>query len=71
MFQVVNLISSNLVGLRRFEISIFLSLLDMVHSLLKQGNDMLVFDTVIHFLAVPARLDQPHLPQPAQVVRDG
>jgi len=47
------------------------ALLNMAHSLPKQGDDVLVFDAVVDFLAVPARLHQPHLTQTAKMMGDG
>jgi hypothetical protein len=47
-----------------------LSLLYMLHPLSEQGNDVIVFDAVMDFLAVPPGYHQTHLAQAAQVVRD-
>lgn len=45
-----------------------LFILNMLHALLKQMNNMLIFDGIINFLALFARGDQAHLPQSAHVV---
>jgi hypothetical protein len=48
-----------------------LTILDVFHSLLEEGDDVLVLHPVIDFLAIATELDQAHLAQPAQVMRDG
>lgn len=48
-----------------------LTMLNMAHSLPKQGYDVLVFDAIVDFLSIPACLHQPHLPQTAEVMGDG
>lgn len=44
--------------------------LDMLDTLLEEGNDVLIFHPVKDFLAIAAGPDQAHLAQPAHVVRD-
>jgi len=48
-----------------------LPLLDMPHSLPEQGNDVIVFNAVVDFLAIPPSDDQAHLAQATQMVRGG
>ena len=47
-----------------------LAILHVLYALLEEGNDVLIFHTIIDFLALSARLDKLHLPQTAQVVRN-
>lgn len=44
--------------------------LRMSHALTEEGNDAVILHPVVDFLAIPARVDQPHLTQSAQVVRN-
>jgi len=47
-----------------------LAILHVLYALFEEGNDVLIFHTIIDFLALSARLDKLHLPQTAQVVRN-
>jgi hypothetical protein len=48
-----------------------LTVLDMLHPLLKERDDMLVVDAVIHLFAITAGLDHTHLALTAHMVRNG
>ena len=43
----------------------------MIDALLEEGNEVFVVDAIKDLFAVAACLNQAHLAQPAQVVRDG
>jgi hypothetical protein len=45
-------------------------MLDMVHALLKEGDDVLVLGSIINLSSLPARLNEPHLAEPSHVVGD-
>ena len=47
-----------------------LTIFDMIHALLKKCQDMFILDAVIDFFSVAARLDNLHLAQAAQMMRD-
>jgi len=46
-------------------------MLDVFHTFLEQTDDVVVFDAIVDFLPLPARNHQTHLPQAAQMMRDG
>lgn len=43
--------------------------MDMVHPLFQQGNDVLIFDAIKHFLAIPPGNYETHLSKTAQMMR--
>ena len=45
-------------------------MLDMIHALLKEGDDVLVLGSIINLFSFPPRLNEPHLAEPSHVVGD-
>jgi hypothetical protein len=46
-----------------------LSMLDVLHPLMEEGDDVLILNPVKNFFPIAARLHQVHLPQTAHMMR--